>query len=190
MYKSLLLPTLSILLIVLFATSCEGRKTSSNALKESVKMFKAEYALESVSYYPEDYHEIKKDTLLSNGFRIKLKTYSNMQKSIVKTTVTDNIDHITNYREFENYVVFEYGNTVVFEQHIDKAFINKHISEVLDDDFLLIGAWINEEASMFSGRANIDLQYCEINSDKCKSYNLRISKHGASEVISLNDYIL
>ena len=153
-------------------------------------MFKDKHASESVSYYPEDYLEIKKDTLLSNGLRIKLRTYSNMHKSITKTTVTDNINFITKYREFENYVVFEYDNKVVFERRIDKAFINNYTTEALDDDFLLIGAWINEEASMFSDRANIDLQYCNINSDNCKSYNLRISKYGTSEVVPLNDYIL
>jgi len=190
MYKSVLQPIFAILALALFMLNCDGRTSTSKALKESVKQFNAENTIEFVSHYPETYTETKKDTLLSNGFRIQLKTFSNMHKSISKTMSSNGANYNIKYREFESSIILEYNNVIIFHNTIDKTFLNQSLPEDLDENLLLKSAWINEEASLFSDIVAIDLEYCKIDSDNCTSFNLRVDKNGNFELLPTTDYML
>ena len=62
-----------LIIIILGFTSCEDRKTQSQALSESIQEFKKTVNFETNVYIPETYLEQEIDTLMSNGFRVKIK---------------------------------------------------------------------------------------------------------------------
>lgn len=176
--------------ILCIVTSCEGRITPSKALKESVEKFKSTSTVEFFNYYPENYLEVKTDTVFKNGFRIQLRTYSNMEKSVSYISESNGIYFETLYRQFESELCITYGNSSIYKNIINKTLLNSYLDDVIDDNYILKGAWVNDELSTFTKSIIIHIQYCKINSDDCQSFNIQITKDAQLEVLSLKDYML
>lgn len=116
--------TISLLvLLVIGFTSCNGRITANQSLTESIEEFKINTAIESQTYIPEVYTEISNDTLLSNGFRVKTTTFTDMDHSIVRFVVKDSVTYKKYYRDVEGLVTVNFKNKCVFEKTINKGFV-------------------------------------------------------------------
>lgn len=105
--------SLLVLLIIGF-TSCDGRITANQSLTESIEEFKINTAIESQTYIPEVYTEISNDTLLSNGFRVKTTTFTDMDNSIVRSVVKDSVTYKEYYRDVEGLVTVTFKNKCAF----------------------------------------------------------------------------
>ncbi len=107
-------------------TNCDGRKTKSEALKESVEKFRDSIEpVNIVEYIPKVYSEVKTDTILSNGFVVKIKNYTDMQNSVSHKYQADSITSRTNiYRNWISEVTVEKDGKLIF-------------NKIINDDFLL-----------------------------------------------------
>lgn len=152
---------LFIILIIGF-TSCEGRKTQYQSLSEDIEEFKKLNVIEKVSYYPEDYTETVNDTILNNGYKIQVKYFSDMQKSIEKEYTKDDIKFRNYYREFNSEVSISFKSKTIFNQLIDKEFLSQkgNIPYQKFKNLRLENMWIDQTESINSTR--IDLLYSEI----------------------------
>ncbi|MAX69750.1 MAG: hypothetical protein CMC76_01420 [Flavobacteriaceae bacterium] len=114
-----------LLIVVIGFTSCEGRRTSNQSLADSVEEFKKTVNFQKDIYIPETYIEREVDTLLSNGFHVKIKSYSDMSNSVLFTKIKDTINYQTHYRNFKFDILVEKDGKIIYNKSFDKKKANK-----------------------------------------------------------------
>ena len=96
-YKFLLL----LFSVALIALSCDNKKSHRQILLENIDDYKKEVSIDVKTYKPEHSFEQQTDTILNNGYTIKLKTYLDMDRSVVFKQTKDTINYQTHYRNFK-----------------------------------------------------------------------------------------
>ncbi len=114
-----------LLIIVLGFTSCEGRISKTQALEKDIKEFQDSVSIQVDVYKPKNYLEREVDTTLSNGFRVKIKTYTDMDNNVLFTKIKDTINYQKYYRNFKFEILVEKSGKVIFKEQYDKQIINK-----------------------------------------------------------------
>lgn len=106
--------------------SCDGRdrkfKTNVEVLKENKLL---DSFSEQIKYSPETYSEVLTDTILSNGYRVKIKTFSDMSNSFLNEYVVNTISHKYYFRKLISEVYIEKDKTIIFNKIIDNSFLEK-----------------------------------------------------------------
>lgn len=178
-------------LLLLFAigfTSCEGRKTSRQALSESIEEFKKNINFETSVYIPKTYLEHEVDTLMSNGYRVKIKTYSDMASSVLFTKIKDTINYQTYYRNFKFDISVTKDNKLIYSERFDKQKVNKIFnynanlvsgSPLYNFDKLAVlkSIQVNDDPS-YKNRVLIDILYAIPETDRFASHTLSINENG------------
>ncbi|WP_299100568.1 hypothetical protein [uncultured Winogradskyella sp.] len=121
-------------IITIAFASCENRRTQSQALSESIEEFKKTVNFESNVFIPENYIEREVDTLMSNGYRVKIKTYSDMTNTVLFSKIKDTINYQTHYRNFKFDIRVEKQGQLIYEESFDKDKANKLFG--YRDDFI------------------------------------------------------
>ena len=178
-----------LMLLVIGFTSCEGRKTSKQALTESVTKFKSNNTIISENYIPKVYREVSMDTVLSNGFRVFTKTFTNMKTNVINTVKKDSITEKILQRDIESLIIVEFKNQVVFEKTISKQFIVNSSTNLKTDltRSILKGTWINEDITTRDNSIHIDIQYCSVSNNECQNFNLIVDTSGNYNLNSLKE---
>ena len=114
-----------LLLLAIGFTSCEGRKTQHQALSDSIEDFKKKVNFETNVYIPETYFEHEVDTLMGNGFRVKIKTYTDMTNSVRFSKIKDTINYQTYYRNFKFEVSVTKDEKLIYNESFDKQKVNE-----------------------------------------------------------------
>jgi len=152
------------ILVLVFAiavVSCDGRHRVHDKNYDTFKL-QDKTDSEKITYIPEEYTEVVTDTLLSNGFRIKIKTYTDMKNGILDSLIVkDSITTKTIKRDFISEVtVFKDGKEILFKT------INKSLfSDIYDyhgdilKDMTLVNVWINQFILANQDVAQIEIDY-------------------------------
>ncbi|WP_299130376.1 hypothetical protein [uncultured Winogradskyella sp.] len=114
-----------LVLLILGFTSCEGRKSEREALLKDIQYFKKTVTIEVDDYKPATYIEQQKDTILSNGYRVKIKTFSDMDNSVLFTIIRDTINYQTYYRNYKFEIQVEKDGQPIYKRLFDKNTVNK-----------------------------------------------------------------
>lgn len=134
--------------IGIVSISCDGRdrvfKTNTEVLIENKLL---DSFSENITYVPETYTEVATDTILYNGFHVKLKTYTIMDKHIVNEFKQDSIVYKKYYREFVTDVIVTKNDKEIFNERIDKEFIHKHNNN-LQLNKAIINVMVNQVSSV------------------------------------------
>jgi len=184
-----------LLIFVIGLMSCEGRKTQKQALSEGIEVFKKEASLEVALYQPETYAEREVDTLLSNGYRIKIKTSTDMENNVLFTKIKDTVNYQTYYRNYKFKISVEKEGKVIYNESFNKARANKALnysanyapgSLLYDFDRLAVlkSIQIDDDLSIKNGIA-IDIMYAIPETNKYASHRLFIDEKGTSNIINL-----
>ncbi len=170
-----------LLLIAVLFIGCDGR---SRAKQTNAEVLKEHNLLDSFSehtkYVPMEYTEVVTDTILSNGFKVKVKTYSDMETNISKRFKKNAITHHVLYREIVSEVsVFKDGR-LVFNETINDSFLKKHIPNIKGlKESINKGVAINEEKSIETNNIHIAISNCKPDNTKnCPSYYIIIDEKG------------
>ena len=126
MFKTLYINKLLLLFLVSIITliSCDGRKTKNDALKESITKFRDSVSPFEISeYIPNIYSEIKTDTILSNGFTVKISAITDMDHSILKEIKTDTTIVKQYHRKRILHLKIFLKEKLVFDNQIDTPFL-------------------------------------------------------------------
>ncbi|TCK69103.1 hypothetical protein DFQ05_0617 [Winogradskyella wandonensis] len=172
-------PILLLCMALIGLTACEGRKTMKRSLSESIKTYTTSHYIEETNYIPEAYREIDIDTTLSNGFNVKIKTFTNMKTYIPKSELKDSITYNKKYRAINSEVVIFHKNKKVFEDIIDKDFLISENNTIKDFALLsnIRGVWLNQYQN-YENKVVLDINLCTVESYDCKSMKLSIDKNG------------
>ncbi len=187
MYKSLKMYRLSalIILIIIMFSSCgesdRKQKTNEEILKENKLL---DSFTESVKYIPETYSEVETDTILNNGFRVKIKTYTEMQDNVLNEFVIDTIKYRFHYRNYTGKLDIFYNNTSVLKETINKSYLNKNKDKTFWDDAIMAGIYLDEHSST-KEEVIISVLYCIPESEICKEFNIIIDKKGNTSLEEL-----
>ena len=176
------IPVFLLISIVLLA-SCDGR---DRAYKSNQEIFEqselSDEFKEIVSYYPETYTEVVTDSTFSNGFSLQIKFYSNMDESMLRTTVVDSLTYKHYIREFESEIKVHYQSRLVFQGVINKEFMVNHgVATKGELDSLYLNntdVWKTEVLE--DDRLTVDILYDEFKGldATVEHYQLHITKDG------------
>lgn len=180
-----------LLVLILGFTSCEGRKTNTKSLSESISSFKENNTIEVNEFIPESYFESHIDTILSNGFRVKIQTSTDMKNHVAFTKTKNDINYSTNYRNYSFNIVLEKNGQNIFDESFNKQKVNALLGylsnpteELPTNNFdklaLLKSIHLNEELSIENDSVYIDIAYAIPNKDYIDWHTLKIDKNGKS----------
>lgn len=192
MFKTMRILLGILALLMIGFTSCEGRKTKNQALAEAVEEFKKNVSFEIEVYHPESYVEQDVDTLFSNGFHVNIKTYADLENSVLYTKIKDTINYQTHYRNFNFDILIEKDGKSIFKKHFNKQIINtlfnfnsKTTSHKSDDDFELLGILKSVELVNdlpISNTIKIDVLYTIPETHKRSLHTIFIDENGSYKV--------
>ncbi|WP_452597163.1 hypothetical protein [Pontimicrobium sp. MEBiC01747] len=182
-----LLPLL--LLIAIVCISCDGR---DRAKLSNAEVLKQHNLLESFSkhteFIPKHYTEVVTDTILSNGYKVKIKTFSDMTNSITKQLKKESITHNIQYREFISEVSIFKDEKLVFNETIDDSFLKQYIPNISKlNSSITKGLAINEEKSLETNTIHLAISNCIPDKTiNCPSYYIIIDEKGHFKIKQTN----
>ncbi|MFB9053750.1 hypothetical protein ACFFVB_11750 [Formosa undariae] len=184
MFKKLKYNLLGVFIFTIIATlsCCDGRAK----LNKNPKQILADKGMltsfsERINYMPESPSETITDTILHTGYKVYIKTYSDMNSNVIKAALIDNINIKTFYRNALADVSVKRNDKTIFNQTISKAFITENIETTPEalQSYILKSIWIDDNhiSSKESVIFNILFNKAE-DTTKYKSFLLTISKEG------------
>ncbi len=174
------------ILIIVTLTSCDGRgrkhKTNEDVLKENKLL---DSFTENIKYIPETYTEVETDTILSNGFRVKIKTYTEMEDNVFNEFTIDTIKYKFYYRNYTGKLDVFYNDRSILKETINKSYLNKNKDKAFWDDAIMAGIYLDEHNST-KKEVFISVLYCIPESEICKEFNIIIDKEGNTTLKELD----
>lgn len=174
-----LLPVLS---IVLF--SCDGKervyKTNTEVLKEHKLL---DSFSEKVEFIPEFHTEIKTDTILDNGFRIKIRYHRHIKEYVSVKQTKDSIKHTINYYDFVSKISIYKDSIEIFNKDIYKRSLEKHSGDFVKkvENLIMNPTYIDYEKTLDKNKVIIVFPLCTIDTGNCLFYELIVDKNGTFE---------
>lgn len=182
-----------LLFIVLAFTGCEGRITKNQALAKDIEEFNKTVSIQIDVYKPESYTERQVDTTLSNGFRVKIKAYTDMDNSVLFTKIKDTINYQTYYRNFKFDILVEKDNKIIYNKSFDKQKANTAFnfkanllkeSELYNFNKLAILNTIQvDDDPSYTNTVAIDVMYAIPETDKVSHHKILINDKGKANFI-------
>ncbi|HIC32808.1 MAG: hypothetical protein JXK08_08015 [Flavobacteriaceae bacterium] len=181
--------TVLILGIIITLISCDARDRINRTPKEILKEKNLlESFSERVSYFPQEYSEVKTDTILSNGYHVNVKTFTDMESSYLKQFKHDSINYKYHYRDFKAEIVASH-NSIIFHDVIDKQYILKHDKAVsyYMETSILKSVWVNQEESLNQNKLVLNILFTQPKTNTEKVFELVIDNKGDKKLINLTD---
>ncbi|MCK7591117.1 hypothetical protein M0G43_11075 [Subsaxibacter sp. CAU 1640] len=163
--------------------SCDGRKSKSVSLKESIQEFNQKLSESPIiDYYPKEYTEIVTDTIISNKVKVRIKNFSLPYESIsMSNSEKSNIKIQKHHRVFESEVIVSTQNKEILSTHISV----EKFRELYPDDFwtnvTLQHVWVNQELSS-PEMINLDMSFINPKSKAFKVYRMTIDGKGQQQI--------
>ncbi|MDG4715778.1 hypothetical protein [Winogradskyella marincola] len=187
-----------IIITVIAFTSCEGRITKNQALLKDIEEYKKTVSVQVDVYNPENYTERQVDTLLNNGFRVKIKAYTDMDNSVLFTKIKDTINYQTYYRNFKFDILIEKDNKVIYNKSFDKEKANKVFrfnanlakgSQLHNFNKLaILNAIQLDDDPSYTNIVAIDVMYAIPDTDKVSYHKILINDKGKANFIQTEKY--
>ncbi|TGV01134.1 hypothetical protein [Flavivirga rizhaonensis] len=176
-----------ILTSIITLTSCNGRerkyKTNAEVLKENKLL---EFFTEEIKFVPETYTEIKTDTILSNGFKIKM-SYHSLENDFVlesRKLKNDSIAKI-HHKNFEAQLLVSKDNVIINKSLISKRLFYEFENSSFWASAVMQFIWVDQEASN-KNTLCLNTSFCVPNTDKCKDFTLKIDEFGTIQIEEIN----
>ncbi len=176
-----------LLILVVCSASCDGRdrvyKTNTDVLKENKLL---DSFSENVTFIPDTYTQVVTDTILSNGFRIKIETYSDMKESILNTVTSDAIIHKKYYREFKSNVVVYKDDKEILSKQIDKPFFAKNFETLntASDNLVLSSVFVDQEIQTNNDETKIDVNYYHPINNYYLNFRIIVNETGDFKILN------
>ncbi|MDO5971492.1 hypothetical protein Q4Q35_16925 [Flavivirga aquimarina] len=172
-----------ILISVVMLSSCDGRdrkyKTNAEVLKEN-KLLEA--FTEEIKFVPETYTEIKTDTLLSNGFEVKIIYHSLEDNFVLETRKSKNDSLVKiHHKNFEAQLLISKNNTVISKGLINKKLFYEFESATFWANAIMQLTWIDYNASN-EDMLFLNTSFCIPNTGECKDFTLKIDEQGSIQI--------
>lgn len=175
----------NLLLILCIGTitllSCDARTTKYEALKVSIEKFKnSNNIVQPVSFFPENYAEVQNDTILSNGYRVKIKNFTNME-AFTTLSKSGKTNSIQNFRRIDSEITVYKDDKLIFNSVFTNRFIDDaNFNKTKLRAYLNNGISVDEIASIKKNRLVLITSNCGPINNQCPNYALIIDEYGNS----------
>lgn len=172
---------LLILITFISLVSCDGR---DRAYQTNAEVLKVHQLLDSfserVEYVPKKYTTVVTDTILSNGFKIKITAYIDMENAVLKIAHSEALKHKTYFRNRKAEITVEKNHKLLFSKIIDNDFFIK-MNPLLKDslkDYIIAEAYTEYDASFIKNKINFIFVFSNPLNHKTRSFTLSIHELG------------
>ncbi|WP_290699268.1 hypothetical protein [Lacinutrix sp.] len=175
-------------LVSVMFIGCDGKDRVHLSNTEVLKEHKLlDSFSESVVYFPKEYNEITIDTTLSNGFRIKIKSLTDLENAQLIDFESDGIHNKHYFRELINIIEVYKNEKIIFKQTLTNAFLNKLNSNyIIDKNYIKNIPIIDDFNSLKENKAIINLSHCIPRTVNCPDYRLTINTNGDHKLKEIN----
>lgn len=181
---------LCLLFLILVAfISCDGRhkgnRSHIDALKEA-NLF--ESFSEELKFIPKEYTEIKTDTLLSNGFEIKIDYHSLENDFVIKTSKKSKDTSIRkHFKNFEANLYVLKSNIPIAKNTINKNLFYNDTNKAFLDNAIMQYVWI-DFSSVTENSIQLNTSFRIPETEKFKDFVITVYGDGKiiAEEINLN----
>lgn len=186
-----MLPMSKLLILFLFfiitLASCDGR---DHAYKNNEAVLRDSNLLKSfsnrITCNPKQAVEIITDTILSNGFKIKMRYHSVSNDYVVTLNKSENDSTAeVHYHNFQSHFQVSKNNTVIIEDIIDKRLFYEFESPVFWKKAIMQYVWIDYEASSETS-LNLKTSFRKPNSSNYKDFSISIYEDGTVAIKEIN----
>ena len=171
--------------LIIGLASCDGRTSMKKSLTQSVEDYQKANLIIKTEYHPVDYREFESDTILSNGYRVKISNYTNMQKSILKEKLSG-IELAKNYyREINSKITISHKESIIFSKIIDFNYLRNRLEQLEknSEPYELRSISVNQYESIITNSIILNIDYSDMNS-KQQTFKVRITENGDIDYIS------
>ncbi len=175
-----------IFIISIAFVSCDGRHKAYQTNEENLKEHKLyESFTEHVKYIPETYFETTTDTILSNGFQVKIKSYADMNNNYLHEFTKDSINYKNYYRNINNSISIIKNNNEIISKLITKDVLISYNSSFKNDlkDKVIQGVWLNQYASSINNKVILNVLFQKPGAKDYKSYIISFNENGSFNII-------
>lgn len=178
---------LFILPFLILFFNCDGR---DRVYKVNVEILRDSNLLESFSKQtkniPNEPVEIFTDTILNNGFQVKIKYLSIENDLVYKKTQPKNDSLINiNYKNFEaKFQVLKDGD-IIAVQTLNKALFSKFNNSPFWDDAIMQFIWLDYSNSM-KDYIKLSTSFCIPDTESCKDFTIKINSYGSIDIKEIN----
>lgn len=164
--------------------SCDGRKSFDKSLTNNTSNFEGIEPYEIIVFKPESPFYKKVDTLLHNGYRVKINTYTDSDNSIVTSKIKDTITTKTHHRSYKFDIQVEKKGNIIYSDSFNKTKANALFS--FRDDFqkkaVLQYISLSDEPTL-DDKIRIDFTYIIPETERYADQTLFILDNGSVNVI-------
>ena len=181
--------TLLLFLTITTFASCNGKDRAQNSNKDNVVNSRlSDSFFESIGYFPKKYTEIITDTVLSNGYHVNVKFYSDMNKNVLNDFKIDTINYKHYYREVKGDLKVSFKEKTIFNKTIDKSFFTDNLNEMFWENSIMGDLYLDDNLTT-NKLIFFNVFFCIPESEICKSYNIIIDTNGKSKIEELESEI-
>ncbi|MDO1500789.1 hypothetical protein Q2T40_11675 [Winogradskyella maritima] len=164
--------------------NCEGRRTSYNAIKESIVEFNSENSLERINYVPKQHFERQVDSTLTNGFKVSIKSLSNDNFVELVGKSSGGITQKTRHRNSDFIIEVLKDNRMVFSSTYDRQSFFKLVNELdtSKEHLILNSINLNQEFSLSEQLVFIDVSYKNVRDNRYYDFVMRIEDNGKATI--------
>jgi hypothetical protein len=151
-------------------------------------MIRLQRLINIIDYYPNQYTEIKTDSIISKTFRVHVKNYSVMTQGIlVKKSVNNRNKTSQFHRVFESEITVAVNNKIIYSEHISvEKFRNFELTEFFNNA-TLEHVWINQEQSN-TEKLSLGVSIINPKNNAFKLYEILIDKLGNERLTLIEDH--
>jgi len=176
-----------IFIISILFISCDGRhrnyQTNEEVLKEH-KLFDS--FSEHIKYIPESYSEVTTDTIMSNGFQVKIASYTDMNNNYLNEFTKNSIKFKNYYRSIKSVVTITKNKKEIVSKLITKdTFINYNTIYTNElKNKMIHDIWLNEYESLINNKVILNVLFQIPGTKDYKSYLISFNENGSFEIIN------
>lgn len=184
-----------LILVGVALLGCDGKERVHLSNTEVLKAHKLlDSFSKKVEYIPESHLQINTDTLLSNGFKIKIN-YQRHIKNYVSVVFNEaSIQHEKRYFDFVSSVTIYKDSTEILKQDIYKYSLEKHTKVFTEkvENLIMNPTYIDIEKSLAQDKVVLVFPLCTTDRQDCVFYELIVKKDGSHtfKLIDNNNNIL
>ncbi len=169
-----------------------GRKTKHESLKIAITKFKhSATPLEINKYTPKKFSEVSTDTILSNGYTISIKSFTDMQTSVIKKKkINDFTLNKEIHRKWISKIIIKKDGILIFNKTINDNFFLRHytISRKALQNTICIEAEVNQERSLKERNVCINTRLFFPKEKKHMLFSLKVNEKGIYNLEKLQAY--
>ena len=167
---------------IIIIIGCNGRERyykSNNEILQENKLLDS--FSENIQYIPESYTEVEVDTTLSNGFRVKIRTYTEMEDHVINEFTIDSINYKFHYRNYTGQLEVFYKNEAILEKTINKSYFKENGDKEFWEKAILAGISLDEDTLTIE-KVFINVFYCIPESEICEDFKIIVDEKGESSI--------